>query len=58
MQLKYKNMLRNVYADLRTLVTSENGQRRNSGRVVALFVAFYLFKKERPEANNVNICEK
>lgn len=51
-------MLRNYYADLRIPVTSEMGQRRNGGKALPLFAALHLCKKERPEANNINIGEK
>lgn len=39
-------------------VTSGKGQKWKGGRAIVPFVAFYLFKKERPEANNIYICEK
>lgn len=39
-------MLRNYYIDLRILVTSEKGQRRNSGKALPLCAAYIFVKKK------------
>lgn len=46
MYLSNKNRLRNYYAGLRILISSEKGQSRNGGRALVLCAAFYFLKRK------------